>query len=252
LIIVAGRPGQGKSAFSAEVCRRSAHMGVGSVQFQLEMSDMDLAYRMACAEALVPSWLAKAGSISRIDLDKINSAAMRLGELPMWVDATPGQAVEAICRKSRRLKAQNPEIGIIVVDYIQLLAESRQDWNRTQNVGHTTRTLKSLAKELDLVVYALAQLNRNIEKVDRPRAPQLSDLRESGSVEQDAHLVIILHHPKLSEKEEELVQGDWSKTRRRINALICKQRNGPTGDAELMYWKESMVFQSFKLTEHTP
>jgi replicative DNA helicase len=214
------------TAFAAECCRMAAHRGVGSAQFQLEMPDIGVGYRMLCAEARLSSWNARKGIVDDDQYGRMADAAEVVAGLPLWIDDRPRQTVEAISRKARRLKQRHPEIGIISIDYIQLMGESLSDRNRTENVGHISQGLKSLAKELEVSVFGLSQLNRSVESRQDKR-PQMSDLRDSGSLEQDADGILFLYRPGYYDETD---------TSQIVEVKISKWRSGESGKTVELQW----------------
>jgi len=164
----------------------------------------------------------------------------------MWIDDSADATVMELRAKARRLQRQHGT-KLLIIDYLQLIRGVNRYSNREAEVADISRGLKGLAKELKIPVLVLAQLNRDLEK-ERNRMPRLSDLRESGAVEQDADVVMMLYEPRLTEEQEEAIGKDWSQNERPINLLVAKQRNGPTGNVELMFRKSCMKF----LDRHRP
>jgi replicative DNA helicase len=216
--------------------------------FSLEMSKEQLVQRMLCSEALVDLGRLLRGRLTDDDYVRLAQAAGHLNTAPIWIDDSGALSVLEMRGKARRLKAEQPELGMVVVDYLQLMqGGARTAENRQQEVSEISRGLKALAKELEVPVIALSQLSRAPEQRSDHR-PQLSDLRESGSIEQDADLVMFLYRPEyyLSEMEaqEQGLAG-------RAELIISKQRNGPTGTVDLFFRKESTRFESFTPTERS-
>lgn len=240
LIIVAARPSMGKTAFALSVARNAAidhNIPVGI--FSLEMSTMQLIIRLLCAEGRLNAHLVRTGKLPHEDGAKLSKNAHRLIKAPIYVDDTPAQTVLEIRAKARRLKAEK-KIGMIVIDYLQLMQGPPKAENREKEISHISRSLKSLAKELNIPVIALAQLNRAVESRSDKR-PMLSDLRESGSIEQDADVVIFLNRPEVYglQKDE-----DDNSTEGIAEVIIGKQRNGPTGKVRLAFIKEYARFEN--------
>ena len=219
LIIVAGRPGMGKTSFALNIAQHVAIKEKEPVAiFSLEMSSSQLAIRMLCSEALVDSQKTRTGGLTDDDFDKLSEGVNILGRAPVYIDDSPSITVMEMLAKARRLK-QESGLGLIVIDYLQLMTGKGRRENRQQEISEMTRSLKIMAKELNLPVILLSQLSRESEKRESKR-PMLSDLRESGSIEQDADVVIFLHRDSYYDKEA----GSES------SVIIAKQRSGPTGD----------------------
>lgn len=226
LIIVAGRPGMGKTALALSMGRNAAVMektGVG--MFSLEMANHQLAMRLLCAEGRVDSHLVRTGKLPKAQWKNLSIAVGSLAEAPIYLDDTPGMSVLEVRAKSRRLKAEH-DIGLIIVDYIQLMTGPKGSESRQQEISQISRSLKALAKEIEVPVLGLSQLSRAVESRS-DRRPQLSDLRESGAIEQDADVVIFLYRPWVYSHEDE----DRGKT----EIIVAKQRNGPTGIVEATF-----------------
>jgi replicative DNA helicase len=219
LIIVAGRPGLGKSTVAMDFMRSaSIRHGQASAMFSLEMSKVEIVTRLLSAESRVPMHQLRSGQLSDDDWSKL---ARRMGEIsdaPIFVDDTPAMTLMDIRAKARRLKQQH-NLKLLVVDYLQLMTSSKRTESRQQEVADLSRGLKLLAKEIECPVIAVSQLNRGPEQRTDKR-PQLSDLRESGSIEQDADVVILLHRDDYYDKESARAgEADF---------IIAKHRNGPT------------------------
>ncbi len=241
LIIIAARPSMGKTAFALSLARNAAidhKVPVGI--FSLEMSTMQLIIRMLCAEGRLNAHLVRTGKLPHEEGVKLSKNAHKLIESPVFVDDTPAQTVLEIRAKARRLKAEH-NIGIIIIDYLQLMQGPAGSESREREISHISRSLKSLAKELNIPVIALAQLNRAVETRTDKR-PQLSDLRESGSIEQDADVVIFLNRPEYYGIKS--FQDDGSSTEGIAEIIVGKQRNGPTGDVRLAFIKEYARFEN--------
>jgi replicative DNA helicase len=208
--------------------------------FSLEMSKEQLVQRMLCSEALVDLGRLMRGRLTDDDYVRLAQAAGHLNTAPIWIDDSGSLSVLEVRAKARRLKADQPDLGMIVIDYIQLMHSQGEAENRQQEVSAISRGLKALAKELELPIIALSQLSRAPEQRADHR-PQLSDLRESGSLEQDADLVMFLYRPDYyvspMEAQEKGIVG-------KAELIIGKQRNGPTGVVDLFFRKESTRFES--------
>ena len=217
LIVIAGRPSMGKTALALNIARNAAidhKIGIGF--FSLEMANNQLAMRLLCTEAKVDSHLVRTGNLPRNQWVNLSTNVGTLAEAPIYLDDTPGISVLELRAKARRLKAEK-DVGLIVVDYLQLMQGPASE-SRQQEISNISRSLKGLAKELNLPVIALSQLSRAVENRS-DRRPLLSDLRESGAIEQDADVVIFLYRPFLYTQEE----SDDGKA----HIIVAKQRNGP-------------------------
>jgi replicative DNA helicase len=240
LVITAARPSMGKTAFVTGIALHAAitHRAPVAV-FSLEMSKEQLVQRMLCSEALVDLSHVLRGRLTDDDYVQLAQAAGHLNTAPIWIDDTGSLSVLEMRAKARRLKADQPELGLIMVDYIQLMHGTSHAENRQQEVSAISRGLKGLAKELGVPIIALSQLSRAPEQRSDHR-PQLSDLRESGSLEQDADLVMFLYRP-------EYYAGDENERRElkgKAELIIGKQRNGPTGRVDLYFRQECTRFEN--------
>jgi replicative DNA helicase len=225
LIVIAGRPGMGKTSFALNIAQNIAVKDKIPVAiFSLEMSREQLATRMLCSEALVDSQKTRSGGLTDDDFDRLSEAVNVLGTSPVYIDDTPSITILEILAKSRRLK-QEKGLGLIVIDYLQLMTGKERRENRQQEISAMTRSLKIMAKEVDIPVILLSQLSRESEKRDT-KIPMLSDLRESGSIEQDADVVIFLHRDNYYDKEA----GNTTRV------IVAKQRSGPTGEV-IVGWR---------------
>jgi replicative DNA helicase len=240
LIIIAARPSIGKTALALTLARNAAiehNIPVGI--FSLEMATMQLIIRMICSEARINAHLVRTGKLPHSEGPKLSKTVHKLTEAPVFVDDSPAQTVLEIRAKARRLKAEK-NIGMIIIDYLQLMQGPSRAESREREISHISRSLKSLAKELNIPVIALSQLNRAVETRSDKR-PQLSDLRESGSIEQDADVVMFLNRPEYYgiERDEngESLEGV-------AEVIVGKQRNGPTGMIKLAFVKEYARFEN--------
>ncbi|ACF14397.1 replicative DNA helicase [Chloroherpeton thalassium ATCC 35110] len=242
MIIIAARPSTGKTAFALSLTRHAAVEGKSAVLvFSLEMAEIQLATRMLCSEAFVESQLVRTGRISSSDMTSIVSRMDRLSQAEIYIDDTPSISIVELGAKARRMK-QEKNIGMIIVDYLQLITAMKDGrTNREQEIAQISRSLKALAKELEIPVIALAQLNRSVEQRGGDRRPQLSDLRESGSIEQDADVVMFLSRPESHGIEN---FPDGTSTKDVIEVIIGKQRNGPIGDVRLKFLRQYGRFES--------
>ncbi len=240
LIIVAGRPSMGKSALAISM---ADHAGIdlkkGIVVFSLEMSKEQLVQRMLCSQARVDAHKVRSGFLSPSDWPKLTAAAGKLSASSIFIDDTPALSTIELRAKSRRLKS-NYDIQLIVVDYLQLMRVPYKSDSRQQEISEISRSLKDLARELSVPVIALSQLSRAVENRQDHR-PQLADLRESGAIEQDADLVVLLI------REEYYMPTEENKGVAEL--IIAKQRNGPTGTVKLAFIKEYMRFENLARVE---
>ena len=240
LIILAGRPSMGKTALAMNIVQNTALFHkVPVAVFSLEMSKSQLGLRMLCSVSRVDSQDLRTGSIKDYDWPKLTRAAGELSEATIFIDDTPSITVLEMRAKTRRLKTEH-DIGLVVVDYLQLM-RGRGD-SREQEISEISRSLKAMAKELNIPVMALSQLNRSLE--NRPnKRPQLSDLRESGAIEQDADVILFIYRDEIYNKAED------NPKRGIAEVIIGKQRNGPTGTIELAFLDRYTTFEN--LTRQT-
>ncbi|MFQ5882956.1 MAG: replicative DNA helicase [Candidatus Methylomirabilales bacterium] len=244
LIIVAGRPSMGKTSFALNIAQHVAVEGrIPVAIFSLEMSKEQVVQRLLCAEARVDSHRLRTGYLRDSDWPRLTTAAGRLSEAPIFIDDTPGSSVLEMRAKARRLKAEQGSLGLVIADYLQLIRGRGQIENRVQEVSEITRSLKTMAKELETPVVALSQLSRAVERREE-RRPQLSDLRESGSIEQDADLVAFIYRPGVYKRGGEPVLGTGEEQEDvTAEVIIGKQRNGPTGVVRLAFLREYTRFE---------
>lgn len=236
LIIVAGRPSMGKSAFVTSICEHIAvELKKPIAFFSLEMSKEQLVQRMLCSHARVNAQSVRTGYLSHQDWPKLTAAAGKLSEASLFIDDSPTLTALELRAKARRLKGQH-NIELVVVDYLQLMHGFERAENRQQEISEISRSLKALARELRVPVIAVSQLSRAVESRTGNR-PQLSDLRESGAIEQDADVVVFLFR-------EEYYRPTDESLRNRAEVIVAKQRNGPTGSVDLVFLKEWMRFEN--------
>lgn len=236
LIVLAARPGQGKTAFVVNVAQHvAANLKIPVGVFSLEMSQEELVDRLLISQANIDAWKLKTGKLSEDDFEKLSGAMGELAEAPIYIDDTPGISITEMRSKARRLQIEHG-CKLLIVDYIQLVNPGRHLENRVQEVSFISRSLKNLARELKIPVVAVSQLSRAVEHRGE-RKPQLADLRESGAIEQDADVVVFLYT-----KEEEFTP------QRIVKVLIAKHRNGPTGERELLFRGDRIKFFN---VEHT-
>lgn len=237
LIIVGGRPSMGKTAFALNIAQ---HAGIEEklpvAIFSLEMSKRQLALRMLCSEAMVDSNAVRKGMIRKQDWHKLTDAAGKLTQASIFIDDSSALTALEMRAKARRLKKEH-DLGLVIVDYLQLMRGKGSFERREQEISDISRSLKALAKELDIPVIALSQLNREVEKTADKR-PSLANLRESGAIEQDADVILFLHR-------EEMYDRDNPDKKGKAEVIIAKQRNGPTGTVKLTYLSRSTRFQNF-------
>ncbi len=235
LIIVAARPSVGKTAFVLNVAQRSAERTTDPIAiFSLEMSAEQLLQRMLCAEANLEADRLRTGQLEADDWIKLTEAMASLSKKPIFIDDTPGITVNEIKAKAMRLMNEHSgRLGAILIDYLQLVRSGNKAGNRQEEVSEISRTLKGIARELNVPVIALSQLSRSVEQRQDKR-PMMSDIRESGSIEQDADIVAFLYRDDYYDKETE--------NKNIIEIIIAKQRNGPTGTVELAFLKEYNKF----------
>ena len=275
LIIVAGRPGMGKTALATNIAYNVAKAHRAEVQadgtmksvnggivgfFSCEMSAEQLATRILAEQTSIASSTIRRGGITEADFEKIREYSIGLQSLPLYVDETGGLSIAQLTARARRLKRQKG-LDLLVVDYIQLLlGSSKRSDNRVQEVTEITTSLKALAKELNVPIIALSQLSRQVESRDDKR-PQLSDLRESGSIEQDADVVMFVFReeyylankePRIGTPEYEKWQLDMSLVHGKAEVIIGKQRHGPTGTVELQFEGQFTRFGDLAHDGHLP
>ena len=240
LVIIAGRPSMGKSAFALGIADHAGVVGkIPTAIFSLEMSKEQLVQRMLCAHAKVDAQKVRTGYLAASDWPRLTAAAGKLSEAPIFIDDTPGISVMELRAKARRLKAQQ-NIQLIILDYLQLMRGSSNIESRQQEISEISRSLKSLARELNVPLIAISQLSRAVEARTDHR-PQLSDLRESGAIEQDADLVVLIL------REEYYNATADNQGFAEIN--IAKQRNGPVGALKLTFIKEYTRFENIARME---
>jgi replicative DNA helicase len=276
LIIVAGRPGMGKTALATNIAFNIARAWAGEIQpdgsmksvnggivgfFSLEMSSEQLATRIVAEQARVPSSNIRRGRIDEREFERIVDAAREIQKVPLYVDQTGGLTIAQLAARARRLKRQRG-LDLLVVDYIQLLHASnrRGSDNRVQEVTEITNNLKALAKELNVPILAVSQLSRQVENRDDKR-PQLADLRESGSIEQDADVVLFVFREEYYLKNKEPKPGtteylQWQDQMSTVHGvaevIIGKQRHGPTGTVRLHFEDSLTRFSNLASDDSLP
>ena len=235
LIVIAGRPGMGKTAFCMSIAQyASISKNIPVAIFSLEMSKSQLVQRMLCSEARIDAQNLRKGRLAEKDWAPLSNAAGRLASAPIFIDDTAGITCLEIKAKARRLKAQY-NLGLVIIDYLQLISSSGRIENRQQEISEISRSLKGLARELNVPVIAVSQLSRAVEQRIE-RRPRLSDLRESGAIEQDADLVVFIYREEYYKPKTE--------KKGIAEVIISKQRNGPTGQIDLAFVKEYAKFEN--------
>ena len=235
LVVIAARPSMGKSALGLGVAANLAvRKGIPVALFTLEMSKAEVTQRLMCSEAKVESQRLRTGKLSAEDWPRLTAACDKLAKAPIYVDDTGSITMMEIRSKARRLKSKHPDLGLIIVDYMQLMTSGTTAENRVQEVSQISRSLKVLARDLDVPIVALSQLSRAVEQRHDKR-PILSDLRESGSIEQDADIVMFIYRDEYYNAEESDQQG-------LAEVIVAKHRNGPTDTVKLSFLKRYAKF----------
>ena len=244
LVIIAGRPGMGKTSFALNMMRNAAIEGKKTIGFfSLEMANNQLAMRLLCAEARVDSNLVRSGTLPKSQYRNLSLAVGPLSKANIHLDDTPALSILELRAKARRLK-NDVDADMIIVDYLQLMQGPKGVESRQQEIATISRSMKALAKELDIPIVALSQLSRAVEQRTGSKRPQLSDLRESGAIEQDADVVLFLFRPWVYSRDDE----DEGKA----EIIIAKQRNGPTGIVEATYINRYTRFENLALNPDAP
>ena len=244
LIIVAARPAMGKTAFTLSMARNAAvKYGVPVAFFSLEMGATQLVQRLLCGEAEIDAQKMRTGRMEQREWQQLHSRIGALSKAPIYIDDTPALSIMDLRAKGRRLKAEK-DIGMIIIDYLQLMQGNvKAGGNREQEIAGISRSLKELAKELDVPIIALSQLSRAVETRGGDKKPMLSDLRESGSIEQDADMVMFLYRP---EYYGLTTYEDGSSTQGVAEVIIAKQRSGPVGDVRLRFINQFAKFANLE------
>lgn len=238
LIILAARPSMGKTALALNFATNCARDERPAVIFSLEMPTTQLVTRMLSTEARVSSELMRTGHITQDDLYKLAEGMQRMKGWPIHIDDTAGISIQEARARCRQLAAKTGGLGLVVVDYLQLMKSRGNINSREQEISDISRNLKALAKELEVPVIALSQLNRKVE--ERPdKRPMMSDLRESGAIEQDADVIMFVYRPEYYKREETPEEEKGI-----AEVIIAKQRNGPTGSARLLFLREFTRFEN--------
>lgn len=244
LIILAARPGMGKSALATNIATNIAmKAGKPVLMFNLEMSKSEITKRILSSEAMVKNDKITKGMLSDSDWNKIAFAATKITESGLYIDDTPGINIMEIRSRARKLKMEKPDLSLIVIDYLQLIQPlAKKNTTREQEISEISRSLKMLAKELDIPIIALSQLSRAVEKGrEGTKRPQLSDLRESGAIEQDADVVLFIYREGYYDKDSEV--GNQAQI------IIAKNRAGATGDVDVLWIPEHTKFVNLRKSE---
>ena len=272
LLILAGRPGMGKTALGTNMAFHAARTYIQDLEagaemprgapvlfFSLEMAAQQLSARILAEQTEIEMWKIRNGRFSESEWEKFVLCMQDLSTLPLYIDDTGGISIAQIAARARRLKREK-NIGVIIIDYLQLVEPSRRAENRVQEITEVTKGLKALAKELNVPVLALSQLSRGVDSRDDKR-PVLSDLRESGSIEQDADVVMFVYReeyylkntqPREGSEEFLAWQSDMERVHGRAEVIIGKQRHGPTGTVELAFEAEMTRFSNLAQEDHLP
>jgi replicative DNA helicase len=246
LIILAARPSMGKTAFAMNVAENVALRGNAPVLFvSLEMSGLELADRLLCSVARVNGHRLRNGTISQEDRKRLVEKAMEISNAPLYVDDAPSRTVSEISAVARRIRQREKRLGMIVIDYLQLIEPDNPKDPRQEQVAKIARRLKAMAREIEVPVLCLAQLNRQAEE-GKDHRPRLSHLRESGAIEQDADVVMFVHREEYYHRGDEAAQYAGQ-----AEIIIAKQRNGPVGDVELVWEKEYTRFSDKAPERHS-
>ncbi len=246
LIILAARPSMGKTALALNIASNAAlrlEPGAAVAVFSLEMPREQLVMRMLASEGRVPSETLRTGRIAQGSWPKLATAASKLNDSKLYIDDTPALTLNALRSKCRRMRAKHG-LDLVVIDYLQLMRGPKTD-SREQEISAISRGLKQLAKELEVPVMALSQLNRSLERRENKR-PQLSDLRESGAIEQDADVIAFIH------REDRYKQGENAEHDGLAEVIIAKQRNGPVDTVELVFFESYTRFDNYERREGVP
>ncbi len=236
LIILAARPSMGKTAFALNIAQNiGIEQHIPVLIFSLEMSASQLTQRILCSEAEIDAQRARTGELNEQEWEKIADVMNKLHEAPILIDDSSGVTLSDIRAKARRIKTKYPDLGLIIIDYLQLI-EDKTIMDRNQAISGISRGLKSLARELNVPIISLSQLSRKVE--DRTdKRPMLSDLRESGAIEQDADVVMFVHREEYYDKENPELKN-------KASIIIAKQRNGPVGNVDLLFFGSTTKFKN--------
>ena len=247
MIVLAARPSVGKTSLAMNFAENAIlpngnRNATGVLVFSLEMTSAQLATRLICSRSRVDLKRIRDRVASKSDLNQVTQASMELKDTPLWIDDASNSSILDIRAKARRLHTKQ-QLGLIVIDYLQLIRGADPRIPREQQIADISRGVKGMAKELDVPVVVLSQLNRDSERENRN--PRLSDLRESGSIEQDADVVLMLHRPKKKE-DEDFEPSSQSDDVEHIKLIIAKQRNGPVGEIDLTFLRKYTRYENFQ------
>jgi replicative DNA helicase len=241
MVVLAARPGMGKTAFVLSLARNTAvDFNKGVAVFSLEMSAVQLVNRLIASETGLSAEKLKKGSLEQYEWEQLNAKITRLSEAPIYIDDTPALSVFELRAKCRRLKNQH-DIQMVIIDYLQLMTTGASDGNREQEISTISRSIKSIAKELNVPIIALSQLSRAVETRGGEKRPQLSDLRESGAIEQDADMVMFIYRPAyygIMEDEEGMPTDDLGEL------IIAKHRNGSLDTVKMRFVPQLAKFMN--------
>jgi replicative DNA helicase len=248
MIVLAARPSVGKTSLAMNFAEHAiipngGRKPAGVLVFSLEMTASQLAMRLICSRAHVDMKRIRDRVISKQDSAEIATTVKELKQAPLWIDDSSSSTILDLRAKARRLHTKSP-LGLVVVDYLQLIRGTDNRVQREQQIADISRGMKGMAKELNVPVVVLSQLNRESEKENRD--PRLSDLRESGSIEQDADVVLLLHRPKKRDDDEAIDEGGMPGDVEHIKLIIAKQRNGPVGEVDLTFVRRYTRYENFK------
>lgn len=250
LVVIASRPSMGKTAFILNIHRHlSVDRGIPTAFFSLEMAKEQIALRLLCMEARVDFQKVRTGYLNREEIRRVTQAVERLRTAPIFIDDTPGITIPELRAKARRAVREH-RVALVGLDYLQLMRGPREAENRQQEIAAISRALKSLAKELNIPVLAVSQLSRAIEQRKDPR-PQLSDLRESGAIEQDSDVVLFLHSETYYSRSREEGEEGAPPESEAMEIIIGKQRNGPVGTVKVTFLRRSLRFENY-IPEEVP
>ncbi len=247
MIVLAARTSVGKTSLAMNFAERAiipdgGRSSTGVLVFSLEMTAVDLAMRLLCSRARVDMKRIRDRVVSKEEQREIIQAEKELKQVPLWIDDASNSTIFDVRAKARRVATKN-DLGLVVIDYLQLIRGTDPRVPREQQIADISRGVKGMAKELNVPVVALSQLNRDSERENR--GPRLSDLRESGSIEQDADVVMLLHRPKKSEDDKEVQESNVSGDVEHIKLIIAKQRNGPIGDIDLIFKRPYTRYENY-------
>ncbi len=241
-IVLAARPSMGKTALATNIAEYVAiEANVATLFVSLEMARLELAQRMLCSQGRIDANKFRSGFLSGDDRKKLVEASAKLGKAPLFVDDTPSRTITEIAACARRLQRKH-KLGLVVIDYLQLIQPDDPRDQRQEQVAKMARRLKGLARELEIPVLCLAQLNRQAEQGKEGHRPRLSHLRESGAIEQDADVVMFVHREEYYHTHDEAVEKGICG---QADIIVAKQRNGPTGDIKLAWFDKFTCFENF-------